>query len=487
VAPAHGFLLPAVLARSVWLDRYEGLFAVFLCAAIWILLDLAWLLMGAVLAHDLVSGHYTPWADWEATLVYVGGAMLLLGFVLFGIYTSGRSRRPLILSAYMVVIVLLAEILIDRLILRSQSDYVATLMWLDTWLLLSLAMMAAGRFVLMRWVRRLGGRGGDGRRVVMAGQAKHLVQRASPESQRAGDYRVVAAIDLDGGPDEPDALCDVDVLPDLDALLDMARHHRFDELWLALPMSNQQAIQRYVMSLQHYFVDIRLLSDAQDLPLFNPSATTLGGASFIDLVTSPRSDDNSWTKPLFDRAFAFAILVLLSPVLLFLALAVKVSSPGPVFFRQRRKGMDGREFTILKYRSMRVHAEEAGKLTQAGKNDTRVTAVGRLLRKTSLDELPQFINVLLGQMSVVGPRPHAPEHDDFYMRLIDGYMYRYRIRPGITGWAQVNGFRGETAKVESMAGRVALDLFYIQHWSFWLDLKIVAMTVVKGFVGKNAY
>jgi putative colanic acid biosynthesis UDP-glucose lipid carrier transferase len=185
--------------------------------------------------------------------------------------------------------------------------------------------------------------------------------------------------------------------------------------------------------------------------------------------------------------FAAAALMLLSPLMVMLAVAVKLSSPGPVFFRQRRKGMDGREFTILKFRSMHVHAEEAGKLTQARPGDERVTTVGRFLRRTSLDELPQFINVLLGQMSVVGPRPHAIEHDDLYMRLIDGYMYRYRIRPGMTGWAQVNGLRGETARVESMARRVAMDLFYIQHWSFWLDLKIVAMTIVKGFTGKNAY
>jgi putative colanic acid biosysnthesis UDP-glucose lipid carrier transferase len=174
-------------------------------------------------------------------------------------------------------------------------------------------------------------------------------------------------------------------------------------------------------------------------------------------------------------------------LLLLIAVGVKCSSPGPVFFRQRRKGVDGREFTILKFRSMRVHQEAAGRLTQASRHDTRITPFGRFLRKSSLDELPQFFNVLFGQMSVVGPRPHAIEHDNLYMQLIDGYMYRYRIKPGITGWAQINGARGETAKVESMARRVALDLFYIQHWSFWLDLKIVAMTVFKGFRSQNAY
>jgi putative colanic acid biosynthesis UDP-glucose lipid carrier transferase len=136
---------------------------------------------------------------------------------------------------------------------------------------------------------------------------------------------------------------------------------------------------------------------------------------------------------------------------------------------------------------MQVHTEPKGTLTQACRNDPRVTWVGRHLRRLSLDELPQLFNVLRGQMSIVGPRPHAPEHDDYYMRLIEGYMHRYRIKPGITGWAQVNGLRGETIKVERMAARVSLDLFYIQHGSFWLDLKIVVLTVVNGLHHKNAY
>lgn len=136
---------------------------------------------------------------------------------------------------------------------------------------------------------------------------------------------------------------------------------------------------------------------------------------------------------------------------------------------------------------MRVHAEETGVVRQASRNDSRITKVGAFLRRTSLDELPQFFNVLFGQMSVVGPRPHAIEHDDLYKELVDGYMYRYRVRPGITGWAQVNGYRGETRKVEKMAARVKFDLFYMQNWTFWFDIKIILITLVKGFVGRNAF
>jgi putative colanic acid biosysnthesis UDP-glucose lipid carrier transferase len=170
-----------------------------------------------------------------------------------------------------------------------------------------------------------------------------------------------------------------------------------------------------------------------------------------------------------------------------IAIAIKVSSPGPVFFRQRRKGLNGRPFTIYKFRSMRLHESVSGTLVQARRNDSRVTPVGRLLRRTSLDELPQFINVLLGDMSIVGPRPHALEHDDLYAPLIAGYIDRYRIKPGITGWAQINGFRGETDRLEKMALRVELDLYYVRNWSFWFDMRIVLKTMFHGFSSAQAW
>jgi lipopolysaccharide/colanic/teichoic acid biosynthesis glycosyltransferase len=158
-----------------------------------------------------------------------------------------------------------------------------------------------------------------------------------------------------------------------------------------------------------------------------------------------------------------------------------------VFFTQRRRGANGKIFHIYKFRSMRVHAEAAGVVKQATRGDPRVTRVGAFLRKTSLDELPQFFNVLRGEMSVVGPRPHAIEHDKLYQDIVDGYIHRYRIKPGITGWAQVNGFRGETDRIEKMQGRVAHDLYYLSNWSFELDMRIVVATIVKGLKHSNAY
>ena len=172
--------------------------------------------------------------------------------------------------------------------------------------------------------------------------------------------------------------------------------------------------------------------------------------------------------------------------MLVIAAAVKLTSKGPVIFKQNRYGMDGKKIKVWKFRSMTV-TEDGDKVTQASKNDTRITPVGAFLRRTSLDELPQFINVLQGSMSVVGPRPHAVAHNEMYRKKVEYYMLRHRIKPGITGWAQINGWRGETDTVDKMKMRVQYDLEYIKNWSLWLDFKIVLMTVFKGFVGKNAY
>jgi putative colanic acid biosynthesis UDP-glucose lipid carrier transferase len=173
--------------------------------------------------------------------------------------------------------------------------------------------------------------------------------------------------------------------------------------------------------------------------------------------------------------------------LLVIAIAVKLTSPGPVIFKQKRHGWNGEEIEVYKFRSMYVHDESKGNITQAKKGDSRVTPLGAFLRRSSLDELPQFINVLQGRMSIVGPRPHAVAHNIQYRELIPRYMLRHKVKPGITGWAQINGLRGETDAVSKMEARVQADLYYIENWSLWLDLKIILFTVIKGFFNENAY
>jgi Undecaprenyl-phosphate glucose phosphotransferase len=223
------------------------------------------------------------------------------------------------------------------------------------------------------------------------------------------------------------------------------------------------------------------------LHLLNQSLTEVAGFPVVELANPSEDGVNGLLKLIEDRLLSALILLLISPLLLAIAVGVKLSSSGPVLFRQKRLGLNGEEITVLKFRSMRVHAEATGKVTQATKNDARVTPFGAFLRRTSLDELPQFFNVLCGEMSIVGPRPHALAHNEQYKELIERYMLRHLMKPGITGWAQVNGFRGETDTLEKMEKRVEYDLYYIENWSLWFDLRIIALTIVRGFRDGNAY
>jgi putative colanic acid biosynthesis UDP-glucose lipid carrier transferase len=284
-----------------------------------------------------------------------------------------------------------------------------------------------------------------------------------------------------------DSINGVPLIKDWNKFRQEIRKRRIDEIWLTLPLEQESRIHHAIRELSGEFVELKLLPDVRQFSSLALAETGVLGMPTINLVTSPPITSEFLIKAAFDRLFSACVLVPLLPVLIVLAVAVKLSSPGPILFRQRRKGTNGREFDILKFRTMQVHHSEPGIVRQASRSDARITRVGSFLRRTSLDELPQFFNVLFGQMSVVGPRPHAIEHDDFYRRLIDSYMYRYRVRPGITGWAQVNGFRGETRTVDVMVARVKFDLFYIQNWNFWFDMKIIMLTIVRGFSGRNAF
>jgi Undecaprenyl-phosphate glucose phosphotransferase len=279
----------------------------------------------------------------------------------------------------------------------------------------------------------------------------------------------------------------VPVYDDIEQFAEYVRSHNVQEIWLALPLTEERTIARCVSEFRDDLVNVRFVPDMRSVALFDSGVIDLLGMPAINLVASPMSANSLVKKEIFDRVFAALALSALAPLLVTIAIAVKLSSRGPVFFTQKRKGADGRIFNIYKFRSMRAHAVEAGVVKQATKDDPRITRVGAFLRRTSLDELPQFFNVLRGDMSVVGPRPHAIEHDELYQKVVNGYIHRYRTKPGITGWAQINGYRGETDRVEKMQGRVEHDLYYLRNWSFGLDMRIVVATVAKGLVHRNAY
>lgn len=269
-------------------------------------------------------------------------------------------------------------------------------------------------------------------------------------------------------------------------LIHDARDGQIDRIYIALNMKDEVKIKDIVRQLTDTTCSVLLIPDMFTFNILQSRTEEINGVPVVSLFDTPLNGINMVFKRLEDIVVSAAILVLISPVLLVISMAVKISSPGPIIFRQIRYGMDGRPIKVWKFRSMTV-MENDNKVKQATKNDIRVTKVGRFLRSTSLDELPQFFNVLLGQMSVVGPRPHAVAHNEQYRTLIEGYMLRHKVKPGITGLAQINGWRGETDTLEKMQKRIEFDLLYIRGWSVWLDIKIIFLTIFKGFVNKSAY
>ena len=213
---------------------------------------------------------------------------------------------------------------------------------------------------------------------------------------------------------------------------------------------------------------------------------TLGNTPMITVNDHPFYGSYWLLKKMEDIILGSIIFILSLPVMICIAIGIKLSSKGPVLFKQRRYGLNGEVIQVLKFRTMRT-LDDGAVVVQATKGDPRITKLGHFLRRTSLDELPQFWNVIQGSMSIVGPRPHAVAHNEEYRQLIEGYMLRHKVKPGITGWAQANGLRGETETLDKMKARVDFDLYYINHWSIWLDLKIILMTIMNGFTGKTAY
>lgn len=262
--------------------------------------------------------------------------------------------------------------------------------------------------------------------------------------------------------------------------------NRVDVIYVALPISQKERITNLLNQLKDTTASVYLVPDIFTYDLIQARIDQVGGMPVIAVLETPFLSINAFNKRVLDIVLSLTILTLLLPLLLAIALAVRLTSPGPIIFKQRRYGLKGEEIIVYKFRSMTV-CEDGGEIRQAQKQDCRFTPIGAFLRKTSLDELPQFINVLQGQMSIVGPRPHAVAHNELYRKVIPGYMLRHKVKPGITGWAQVNGYRGETETLEKMSARVQYDLNYMRNWSLSLDLMIIAKTVWLVFKDAKAH
>ncbi|AGZ35211.1 undecaprenyl-phosphate glucose phosphotransferase [Pseudomonas sp. SWI6] len=290
----------------------------------------------------------------------------------------------------------------------------------------------------------------------------------------------------DNGKDGVDGKQRLPVLGHVGDLDEIVTRHAVRTVYLVTPLGGSEVISEVYLKLLDRCIAVNWVPDIFSLRLINHSVREIAGIPVLTLSETPLTGMSLFLKNLEDRVLAALIVLCASPVLLAIAAAIKLDSPGPVFFRQERTGWTGESFRIWKFRSMHVHQPEAGVVKQAQKNDPRLTRVGAFIRRTSLDELPQLFNVLTGEMSLVGPRPHALQHDSLYSQDIVDYFARHNIKPGMTGLAQVRGFRGETKDIEQMIQRVDSDIEYINNWSLWLDFVILVRTL-NAFTGKHAY
>ncbi|WP_445157496.1 undecaprenyl-phosphate glucose phosphotransferase [Halomonas sp. E14] len=413
---------------------------------------------------------------WLALLVIALLVVLING--LYGSYQDWRSTSfPHVLLRLLLVWLGIALVVMSVLFLAHVADRYSRL-WIGFTLLGSFLLSVAARVLAYQIVKALYRQGRLRRGVFLVGPQGHVLdvgrdmrRHASEGFSIEGVHRLRDTLDEEA----------------LEALMNRVERSGAKEVWICVPLERGHEAQRIFRALQQLMMDVRLVPGLKDMRLLNHRASQVAGRYALDLSVSPMAGLAPVIKRLEDIVLGTLIGVLILPVCLALAVAVKLSSPGPVLFKQYRTGINGKRFKVYKFRSMAMHDEPEGQVTQAKRGDERVTWVGAFMRRTSLDELPQFYNVLQGRMSIVGPRPHALAHNEHYRELVESYMRRHKVKPGITGWAQVNGLRGETDTLEKMEQRVEHDLWYIDNWSLGLDLKIIFLTVLKGFSGANAY
>jgi putative colanic acid biosynthesis UDP-glucose lipid carrier transferase len=375
--------------------------------------------------------------------------------------SPARVARRLLAGWSLVVTALVSM----AAMLKVTADY--SRIWFGYWVLFSAAALVVGPFARHIWTTRVRAHR-SANRLVLVGTGQPLDTVLDRLNSTAGsEYELVAVFADDDG--VPGALS----IGELELFV---AENDVDDVWIAIPLKRSELLDEVLTCLRHQVVDIHVIPDFEHYRLLNQDISEWAGLPFINLSSTPMHSAEMMLKTLMDRLGSLLGICFLSPLLLVIALGVKTSGPGPVFFRQKRHGFGGEIIEVLKFRTMHLHSEQEGIVKQAEPGDERITRIGSWLRRTSLDELPQLFNVLFGQMSLVGPRPHPLELNDLFRSKIPHYMLRHKVRPGMTGWSQVHGLRGLTETDEKMAMRIEYDLWYIQNWSIWLDITILART-----------
>ncbi len=441
--------------------------------------DVMALVVAALVAHWMRFGVSLLREDEQVALL-LAALVCLWSFEHMGLYRSWRDARliqeiGLMLMGWTGSFVALTAV---GFALKASGGFSRT--WVGLWFVLGALLLVALRIVLRTALRVARARGYNTRQVVIAGAG----QAASHMCTYLLDHptlglRVHAALGLAGDCSWADPRV-ATRLP-MDALNAYMAAHTVDEVWIALPLGDKTQLLSLLHTLRHRTANVRYIADTFSFNLLNHSVTELGGQPIVNLALSPMEGMASIAKRLEDIILGGIILALTSPLMLLIAIGVKLTSPGPVFYRQERVGWQSRCFHMLKFRTMPVDSEAAG--VRWGAKGKQPTRFGSFLRRTSLDEIPQFINVLMGDMSIVGPRPERPMFVDQFKDNVPLYMKKHLVKAGITGWAQIHGWRGDT----DLNQRIQHDLHYINNWSILLDLKIIMLTIFKGFRHRNAY
>ncbi|MHB0775265.1 undecaprenyl-phosphate glucose phosphotransferase [Halomonas sp. WWR20] len=440
-------------------------------------IDILAIILAGFLAHGVRFESYM--LNDRYMLVLFGMALLVVLINLFsGGYNRWRSTR-LMRRIYRLIWVwgAMFALMASFMFLLQQSE-IFSRQWVVFTLLLSFSFACAARAFLMMIVAYHNMSTRHRKKVFLVGPGDVLLDVAkSMRASRQEGYSIAGICRSVNELTEKELAC----------LARRVEKSQAREVWLCMPVGMGSRVRPIMHALRHLTVEIRFIPQFSEIPLLNHRVSRVSGMHAIDLSVSPMTDGAMFVKRLEDIVVASLILLAISPVCLAVAVAIKMSSPGPVIFKQYRTGINGRDFLVYKFRSMKIHQESGGWVAQATQGDPRVTQVGAFIRRTSLDELPQFLNVLQGSMSIVGPRPHALAHNEYYKDLVESYMQRHKVKPGITGWAQVCGYRGETDTLDKMQKRVECDLWYINNWSLALDIKVIFLTVFKGFSGKHVY
>jgi putative colanic acid biosynthesis UDP-glucose lipid carrier transferase len=423
------------------------------------------------------------------TLAAVTSALGIFIFSAVNLYQPWRGVQTTRLIARIVLSWIFIIAILAFLGFATKRTGLYSRKLLLTWIIASPAVLVALRLLVYRMLGWARARGFNTRAVVIGGAgelgrklAVNILQVRSMGMQILGffDDNHEGQVDL-----EVAAGTRFPILGNLDDMVDFVRRHKVDMVYLALPFRAENRIREISEALRDTTASLYLAPDVFIFSLLQAGLTDLRGIPLISLWETPFFGVNGWLKRAEDLILGTLILICIMPIMVLIAIGVKLSSPGPVIFKQRRWGLNGQEINVYKFRTMTV-CEDGGSVQQAIRDDDRLTSFGSFLRRTSLDELPQFVNVIMGSMSIVGPRPHAVAHNEFFRQQVPGYMLRHKVRPGITGWAQINGFRGGSA-LQDMEKRLEYDLEYLRRWSLWLDLKIIASSVFLIFSDKNAY